>query len=280
MIQKIKLLLLLCALLTTSEATSQVSGEAREYTDSCIHFNDSTFYSFRLEVLKDSLIVSRFFEMRQNITLGEESYDVSVDIDSFQTKSKMYSNEPIKKFLTDVKLDYRVVHNGFDVTNKNEVWSSFFYHLPPEVNAQMLGELGDKKDSVLNIIEPMGQFLQFTSLAIQMHNIAFSQDGSTFWSGYLHGEFYQINNILIPCEFELTYVGNDKFELKTTIDVLEFKRILRENGISNRSEGLTTETSVSSTSLINGATIEMFIWNRPDLYSANYNLRWVYQKID
>lgn len=179
-----------------------------------------------------------------------------------------------------MKIDYEAVHNGFDITNKKEVWDTFLHYLPAMSKSLLLEELGDKRDSVLNLVEPMGQLIQFTSPIIQIHNIEFDKENPTFWSGYLHGENYQLNNMLIPCEFELTYIGNDNFKLETTIDVLTLKHSLLNKGLSNQLKGITTAQWVSSTSIINGENIDMFTWNCPKLFPSNYGLRWVYLRLD
>lgn len=99
MIREIKLLLVFVTVLFTGEAAGQITGEAREYSDPCVHLNDSSSYSFRMEVVNDSLKYQILFEMLQTFTVGEESHNVQVDIDSFQSKSKIYRNELIKSFL-------------------------------------------------------------------------------------------------------------------------------------------------------------------------------------
>src|SRR5690554_7002233 len=106
--------------------------------------------------------------MYQSFKIGEESYNIQANIDKFNATSKAYSLGLIKNFLNDINIDYQILQNGFDISNKKNIWNSFISLLSPEVKSNMIDGLGDEKDSILNLIDPMGQFLQFTSPIVQI----------------------------------------------------------------------------------------------------------------
>lgn len=282
MIRKIKLLLtpLVWLTLLSCNANGQTNDLGRECIDKCVHLNDSSLYSFKLQVVKDSSQENTIFEMYQSFKIGEESYNIQANIDKFNTTTKIYNLGLIKNLLNDIDIDYQVLQNGFDISNKKNIWNSFISLLSPEVKSNMIDGLGDEKDSILNLIDPMGQFLQFTSPIVQIHNIKIPQNSSIIWNGYLHGEYYQINNMLIPCEFELERVAEGQFNLKTTVNVKNLKEKLINHGLIEKLLGISESNFISSTSKITGEQIETFIWKLPKLYPSNYYQQWVYSKVE
>ena len=96
----------------------------------------------------------------------------------------------------------------------------------------------------------------------------------------LHGEYYQINNMLIPCEFELERVAEGQFNLKTTVNVKNLKEKLINHGLIEKLLGISESNFISSTSKITGEQIETFIWKLPKLYPSNYDQQWVYSLVE
>lgn len=280
--QEIKLLLatLVCFLLLSFDTAGQTNSEVRECSDKCIQFSDTSQYSFKLNVIMDSASMNTIFEMNQVFMVGKESYDVQASINNFKTKSALYSFGFVKDFLCNIKIEYRVLQNGFDISNKKDIWNSFFEPYPSELKSELTGEPEEKQDSILNLIGPMGQFIQFTSPIIQLHNVKFSKEKPTLWNGYLHGEFYQINNLLIPCVFELSHHSDNVFYLKTSIDLVELKKTLKLQGLDDLLVDMSELGIVSSRSKIIGEQIEDFIWILPQVYSSRYEQQWIYSKIE
>ena len=254
-------------------------GTSRQCKEYCLTLGDSSEYKLKIQ-FSNSSGQEVVFAMNQRVQFDSKNLDLLIEMDSFATTLSMYSHELFINFLNQVKLKYFVAENGFEITNKGEVWDVLLNQLPPESKERMLEEASGN-EAAFTTLGPMGQILQFTSPIIQIHNVQYSDEDTISWYGYLHGEYYGYNNTLFPCQFELLHFEEEKFLLITKVNVDSLREELGKIDANNEIlERMSNESVIASVSVINGVGVDRFEWNLPRLLPDIPHIIYLYKKLN
>ena len=258
------------------QSTSNI-GNRRVFTQNSLSLKSN--YNFTIAQTGNGDIFIPY-EMKLSFNVIDSTQDIKSTISDFSSKAPAHQiapfNEIYKTFFNTVEINYFVAENGFEVTNKKEVWNTYFDLLPEDIANQM--RTAEKEDpKVFDKLGVLGEFTKFSSPIVQLQNISSKLNDTSTWKGYLHGEIYKLNNTLIPCEFKLIKIDSVNSNLITTINVDSLKILFKEKGLESYTSELANEKQVSSNSRIKGSQIELFEFHLPKLFPSFLDKMFVYR---